>query len=628
MKSLMPFLKRLSKIFKYDFVKNISVIRNINIQLRLILFFIILSVIPLAITSIFSYKESSSAIAKKISTYSVQIMSQVEVNIERELNRLENDSIEIEFSTLTQNVLTNINQMSEWDIEDTQNKMKDDLVKKFSFFHDVSDVLLFTNDKKRIIAYGDKGFGLNFKKEFLDIYLEQLVKKEGTPVWKGVNKEVENRLVKFATSDEQMNKSDCILLGRAVLSLETRDIIGTLIIRTNERYFSNIYKNIDMGANSDIFVMDSDGIIVSSRNPEIPVAKKYKNSQLIKELLDRKENNTKTFNIDIDGKPYLIAFSPIKSTEWFVVSTIPYSYLNSEAKKIRSDIMFLGMVCFILAVILSYIFALSISRPLKRLVKAMNEVKKGNLSISISDKSNDEIGEVTGNFNSMLNEIKNLMDSVKNKEKQKRKAEIKTLQAQINPHFLSNTLNTVKWLAGAQKADNIEAIVTSLIQLLHVSMGKGGDFITMREEIEYIKSYINIQEYRYYDKFKVVFNMEEEILDYKILKFLIQPVVENAIIHGIEPRAQQGLIAIKGFKYDDVLKITVTDNGAGISREKLGTLLTSTEEDKKDNFSGIGINNVHERIQMNFGDQYGLQIESVPNLYTTVELTLPIIIQK
>lgn len=625
MYSFFAFLRRLKKIFNSVLINIVSIIRNIKIQQRLILILIMLSVVPLVITSIFSYNQSSSAIRSKTSTYSSQVMNQVGVNIERELNRLENDSIEIEFSSLTQNVLTNIKNMSAWEIEIVQLTMKENLVKKFSFLHDVSDVLLYTNDRRRIVAYGDRSFKLNLKKDFLDTYLKELEEKEGTPVWKSSNIDVEERLVKFATSAEQMNKSDCILLGRAVLSLETREIIGTLLIRTNERYFSNIYRNIDMGKNADIFVVDSDGIVVSSRNTKIPVAKQYKDQMLIKELLNRTGSQDKTFNMSIDGKKYMIAFSYLKDADWFVVSTIPYSYLNAEVKGILTNIMLLVMGCSVLAVLLSYIFTLTLSKPLKRLINTMNEVKRGNLSVSIIDNSTDEIGEVVGNFNTMLNEIKNLMESVKLNEKQKREAEIKILQAQINPHFLSNTLNTVKWLAGAQKAHNIEALVSSLIKLLHVSMGKGDDFITMGEEVEYIKSYINIQEYRYYDKFRVVFEIEEDILDYKVLRFLIQPVVENAIIHGIGPMTEQGLISIKGFKYNDVLKIRVTDNGEGIPRERLCKILTVDDYENKSKFSGIGINNVNERIQINFGDEFGLHIESVPKLYTTVELTLPII---
>lgn len=624
MRYLISFLRCLSGFFKRSFAKSISLFRNIKIQMRLLLFFITLSIVPLAITSIFSYKETTAAIKSKISTYSIQIVNQVAVNVQRELNRLEIDSVDIELSDLAQHVLVNYENMSEWEIENVQFALKEFLVKKFSFLHDVSDVLLFTNDGNRIIAYGDKSFPLNLKKDFLDSYLAQLVEKKGVPVWKGSNQEIEERLVQFATSPEKMNKSDCILLGRAVLSLENREIIGTLIIRTNERYFSNIYKNIDMGTDADIFIIDSDGIVVSSRNPLIPVAQHFKNSNLIKELLDRQSADEQIFNIMIDDKPYLVAFSYIQSADWFVVGTVPYSYLNSEANDIRSKTMLLDLGCFVLTLLLSYIFALTISDPLKKLISAMDEVKKGNLSVNIRDKSNDEIGEVTRNFNTMLDEIKNLMENVKNQEKQKRKAEIATLQAQISPHFLSNTLNTVKWLASAQKAENIESIVGSLIQLLHISMGKGGDFITIREEIEYIKSYINIQEYRYYDIFKVVFDIEDDILDYKVLKFLIQPVVENSIIHGIKPSMEQGLIVIKGFKYEDVIKITVTDNGVGIPDKKLRQLFD--KKNQKFKFNGIGINNVNDRIKMNFGDKYGLQIESVPNLYTTAELTLPIIL--
>ncbi len=623
MKSFLSFIKWLSDSINRSFARIASLFRNTNIQIRLLLFSITLSVIPLGITSIFSYRETAAAIKNKISTYSIQIVNQIAINVERELNRLEIDSVDIELLDLTQDVLVNYEQMSEWEIENVQFALKEILVKKFSFLHDVSDVQLFTNDGKRIIAYGDKSFPLNIKKDFLDTYLQQLVEKKGVPLWKALNQEIEERLVKFATSPEKMNKSDCILLGRAVLSLENREIIGTIIIRTNERYFSNIYRNIDMGTDADIFIIDSDGIVVSSRNSSITVAKQYKNPNLIDELLDRQKSESRIFNINIDDRPYLVAFSYIQNADWFVVGTVPYSYLNSEAKDIRSKILLLYLGCFALTVLLSYIFTLSIADPLRKLVSAMDEVQKGNLSVSINDRCSDEIGEVTRNFNAMLHEIKNLMENVRIQEKQKRKAEIATLQAQINPHFLSNTLNTVKWLASAQKAENIESIVSSLIQLLHISMGKGGDLITIREEINYIKSYINIQQYRYYDKFKVVFEMEDDILDYRVLKFLIQPVVENSIIHGIKPSTEQGLIVIKGYRYNDVLKITVTDNGVGIPDDKLNVLFD--KENNKLKFSGIGINNVNDRIKMNFGEKYGLRIESVPNLFTTAELTLPII---
>jgi Predicted signal transduction protein with a C-terminal ATPase domain len=277
-----------------------------------------------------------------------------------------------------------------------------------------------------------------------------------------------------------------------------------------------------------------------------------------------------------------------------------------------------------MAVLLSSIISRSISDPLKRLVGAMNKAKGGELSSNIKDYSRDELAEVTSNFNSMLDEIKLLIESVKDKEKQKRIAEIKALQAQINPHFLSNTLNSVKWLANIQRAENIEKLITALIELLHASMGKGTELITLREEIGYVKEYIVIEEFRYYDKFKVCFELQEDVLDLKILKFLLQPIIENSLIHGIEPMSGQGMIIVKAFLDSENLKIVVTDNGLGIPEERMMGILEEKFKSNKSSFSGIGICNIRDRIKMYFGEEYGVHIESIPNLYTTVELTLPI----
>ena len=192
---------------------------------------------------------------------------------------------------------------------------------------------------------------------------------------------------------------------------------------------------------------------------------------------------------------------------------------------------------------------------------------------------------------------------------------------------MSNTLNTVLFLAKAQQAHNIESITTSLIQLFHVAVGKGEDLITIREEMEYIKAYINIQEYRYLNKFKINYNIEQEILDCKIPRLILQPVVENALIHGIEPLDGQGMVVIKGFSQGPDIRFIVTDNGVGIPPHKLESLLQGNGERNSMRLSGIGIANADERIKMYFGLQYGLSIESVLGLYTTVELTMPSIKQ-
>ncbi|WP_139904473.1 cache domain-containing sensor histidine kinase [Clostridium thermarum] len=612
---------RLSRIIE----EHTGFFRNIKIQYRLLILMLAISLVPLIIISVFSYENSINALTKKISAYSVQVMDQISENIGREIDRFENDSIEIGYSDIVQETLLNYDSLSSWQVLNRERKMKEMMMKKFSLLHDVSDVLIYTNKMERITAYGDSGFPLNFTDTYFYNYQEEIHKEEGKPVWKSINPEGQKRLVNFATEEEQISKSNGILIGRAIKSLNDGDIIGSLMIRINERYFANIYRNIDLGQGSDIFVIDRKGIVISSINKDISLGKLYKNVELISNIINNSDKGNRTFNLKIDNHLHLVAFTPIVKTDWFVVSTIPYAYLNSESASIGFRILLFGLICSILAIILSYFFSKSISLPLKRLVHSMNLAKGGDLSVNIKDESKDEIGEVARNFNVMVYEIKNLMENVKSKERQKRDAEFKALQAQINPHFLSNTLNTVKWLANIQRAENIENLITSLIQLLHANMGKGETLVTVNDEIEYIKNYINIQEYRYFNKFVVNYDLEEKILNYRIPKFTLQPVVENALIHGIEPMEGQGVIVIKGYEYNGTVKISITDNGIGISEKKLATLLGKGENVDKRRLSGIGINNVNERIKMYFGEQYGLTINSIEGLYTTVEISFPIL---
>lgn len=502
--------------------------------------------------------------------------------------------------------------------------MQKTFAKKFTFFPGVTDVLIYTTDKEKLIAYGDTNFKLQLKQDYLDSLIEEAASKHGVPVWTVSRKENEEYFGEFGFRQEKYGPYG-ILLSRSFKSLDSGVPIGYLVMRIDERFISKKFKNMNLGSGSKIFILNGKGIVISSANPEIAVGEPYPDGFMVEALKRNRERNVFAFNGTVNDKPHMVAYAYIPGADWYVVSTIPYTYLNNESVGMWRTIALLGIVCSLIALCLSFIVSQSIAKPLLKLINSMNSVKTGNFDIRIEDHSTDELGVVTSHFNTMVNNLKSLIEEVKSQEKQKRLAELKALQAQINPHFLSNTLNTVKWMAEMQKANNISSIITSLIQMLHGSMGKGGVWTSIREEIEYVKNYLNIMEYQFVNKFKVHFEMEKDILDCRILKFVLQPIVENALLHGLRHLEREGIIIIKGYRDRDRLILSVTDNGAGMTEEALRNALQESGVNGKSRLSGMGLRNVDNRIKLYYGKNYGVSIQSIPNLFTSVEIVVPVI---
>lgn len=595
--------------------------RNSHIQARLMVAFVILSIIPALITGTFSYRMSVQAIKSKIDTYSTDLLEQIQQNVSRELERLEYDSVEIMFMSDVQNALIHYNELSEWDKMSLEIKLRDKLINKFSFLHDVSDVILYTSYMSKMVAYGGNSSNiLKYREPFFQELLEECDALKGAPVWRP-----SNILDEVHDIDMLINKNDNrggINLARTVRNRIEGTPIGYMLIRTNERYFSKIYENID-DKKQTIFIITESGVIASSNNAQLNTGNLYPDQTLLSEINSRIEKGEKSFNYTSDQK-YLLVFSKIERANWYIVSLNPYTYLNAESWRIGIYSIIVGLICFFLSIILSLFISKSISVPLKKMVQTIQLVKEGDLSVCIKDQNQDELSEVANHFDDMLSEINSLLELTKLQEKEKRTAELQALQAQINPHFISNTLNSIKWMASIQGVENIEKLIFSLIQMLNVSMGKEDHIVTMEEEIEYLKNYIVIQEFRYYDKFKVKFDIEEETLQFKMIRFLLQPILENAIIHGVASIEGQGFILIKAYREEDMFKITFTDNGVGFSQERIDEALCDKSK-KKDAFCGIGISNVNDRIKMVYGERYGLKIQSLPNIFTTVEVSLPIL---
>jgi two-component system sensor histidine kinase YesM len=255
----------------------------------------------------------------------------------------------------------------------------------------------------------------------------------------------------------------------------------------------------------------------------------------------------------------------------------------------------------------------------------MKQVEKGNFDLEFETVGFDEVYNLNEAFNKMVKEIDNLTTAIKLKEKERLDAEIESLQYQINPHFMSNTLNSIRLMAMIAKTENIQYMTESLMKFMIEIFRNKGKLVTIDSELNNLENYIYIMKIRFGDKFSIVYNIDKKIRDFYILKIIFQPVIENAIIHGISENKDKGIIKINGFIENNNLIFEIIDNGRGIEIEKIKQIFTSN--DKNINEGNIGIKNVDKRIKLYHGSDYGIFIESELSKYTKVKFVLPIIIE-
>lgn len=324
---------------------------------------------------------------------------------------------------------------------------------------------------------------------------------------------------------------------------------------------------------------------------------------------------------EVFGKKSIIVSDTFNNSDWKIVRIINFERIYTAINKILISGVFLLFILLIISLIVSLILSASITRPIIELNNEIKKVEKGDLSVNIFTKRKDELGELSESFNKMVVKLKDLINRMLKEQKKKANMEFKILQAQINPHFLYNTLDSIRWLAVIQNVPNISEMTSALINLLIYNISNESTVVTLKEEIEGIKNYETIQKYRYGDTFSIEFNIHEETLNYKVLKFILQPLVENAIFHGIDTSESEGKIKIVSEIDGNDLVIQVIDNGVGMDVEKC--MDTSTK--KKMMHTGIGLKNIEERIKLYFGDEYGIVLSSEKDVGTTVKVILPLV---
>ena len=393
---------------------------------------------------------------------------------------------------------------------------------------------------------------------------------------------------------------------------------AVLLIDMAYQGLDEVLDEVSLGNGGYIYLMDSNGEIIWHPKFELIASGRVKENNLeaihysdgsIEEVF----NNTKQ----------TVVIKTVGYTGWKLVGVIKGAGISLNMLKTRLFIVFvISLIIFIVILINTYI-SFRVTNPIRELEKSVKKLEEGNLDADIYMGGSYEIQHLGKSVQDMKRRIKGLMQDIVTEHEEKRKSEFDSLQAQINPHFLYNTLDIIVWQIENEKQSEAVHTVTALARFFRLSLGKGKNIVTVKAEIEHVKNYLMIQHMRFKNKFDYEFDIEEDVLELSSLKLMLQPLVENAIYHGMEFMDGDGLIKIKAWREADELYLSVTDNGLGMTEDKVAMVLAGKSNSGNGRGSGIGVKNVNERIKLYFGEDYGLKIDSEPDIGTTIIIYLP-----
>ncbi|HHW67127.1 MAG: two-component system, sensor histidine kinase YesM [Epulopiscium sp.] len=563
-----------------------------SLKNQLLIATITFSIVPFIIFSVIFYYVYS-LIIKQYTDTARQSVKTAASNIDYVLNDVEKFSNSI-FLNYESSELMRIGNRAE-----LENKLR-------SYFSSRDDI-----DGIYVMIHGEFYYAGSEKRNGVNIIPKAVLKNSsGEVVWLPTKE----RYIKVLSS---VIKRNCFSLNRKIVDVNSLEELGYMTIDLDEWVLREIYNGLAEDG-SQVFICTADGQMISQSGN---MAMDY---FYIKAIIDKifMEGNRSYVEYEENGEDKVAIYSPCNKGKWILVKTILKSDLYADIRKLQKDVMIAGIIFILITTGSAYYFSTAITKPIRDIIKKMKEVEKGDFLVYVDVKGNNEFTELGDKFNRMVSKIKGLMEDVVNSEKQKNELELEVLHAQINPHFLYNTLNTIRWMAQIKGEYSISNAIVALVKLLRISISLGKKMITLEEEIEYVKNYILIQRLRFNQDFLIEYEIEDKYRKVMIPKLILQPIVENALIYCIDDEREEKLhIKIYTYPYEDVLRIVVEDNGKGISPEILENIFK--EEKNINKFSTVGLNNVNNRIKLYYGERYGLLIDTKEGIGTKVIIEIP-----
>lgn len=412
-----------------------------------------------------------------------------------------------------------------------------------------------------------------------------------------------------------VSADEIISMTMSIPDPSTGSVLGVILIDLDINILGETLKNTKVGKNGFIFIVDQAG--ESIYTPLNKVVYRIKPEWLTK-------NDTGIIDKLISGEDYQLIYSKSVYTGWKTVGVFSLNETLQQVANFRYILMVVLIIAMLLVSMFSIMFSTGLTKPLRKLRGLMKQAEHGDFTVHFDTLYLDDVGQLGNSFNAMIDEIRHLVELIYRQQQQKRSAELTTLQSLIKPHFLYNTFDTIHWMAKRQGAKDIEQIISALTKLYRIGLSKGNEVITVGEEIEHVRNYLIIQSIRYMDILEYEIDCPKEITGLYVQKLILQPIVENAIYHGIKNRTEPGKIILRAFIEDEKLIFEITDDGPGISKKRLDEIMNQIQsEDNQD--IGYGLYNVNKRIVLMHGKEYGVSIKSVEGAGTTVTIRYPLI---
>lgn len=593
--------------------------RNLKFGNKLIVIFLIVIILPEVVLSAFSAYLGSYSLKNKVMKSTQETTRQMIDNIDNEINNTMNLAMQVTSDRKLKEILAQEKKTTTASYYEDEQYMNNLIDMAFVTSFAVENIYICSYNG--MVYTSDKNYlSLRTEYDFTRTQWFAFMKRSGT------NTLILSTYDRAAVIQEGAEKK-LFSIVKKIYDENNRKEVGCIIVDLSCNTLGNLLQDMNNNKGQKVVIVDDNKTIVY--HPDSRDIGTQFRSDYISDALMRKSGY-----LESEKENKFVAFSTSEITKWSVIYELEATALLSDIRNLRIVIIATTLLCIIVSLYLAFTVKRSMTEPITQLQKKMKQVGKGDFDIDVDTGTQDEIGQLASSFDKMVKKTKQLIDNVYQSEIYQKEAELNALQAQINPHFLYNTLQTIDMMAEAEGADSISDACQALSKMYRYSINRGQEYVSLKEEISHIKNYMIIQKLRFGKKIDIFYEVETGCCELLIVKLLIQPLVENAVVHGIEKSIGKCQVVVRAYQKDEKLVIQVEDDGDGIPGERLEQLNNRLENYSRNDIvhkvsyegthSSIGLENTNARIKLYFGEEYGIRISSKEGVGTLVELNLPV----